>query len=138
MVDGVGGGGGGGGDAGGDAGGGGGGDRGSPTHPQTKEAHPGNLAQVLLRVVSKLEFIEVRSSKFFGYQSDFMRYLRSDILEVNWNSHTAGLQLFNATVTSFIHQKLAWHGADGGHIWVKVGGGGDGGGGVGSLEVGGG
>ena len=59
-----------------------------PVHPQTKEAHPGNLAQVLLRVVSKLEFIEVRSSKFFGYQSDFMRYLRSDILEVNWSSHT--------------------------------------------------
>ena len=93
---------------------------------------------MLLRCVSKLEFIELRSSKFFGYQSDFMRYLRSDILEVNWNSHTAGLQLFNATVTSFIHQKLAWHRADGGHIWVKVGGGGDGGGGVGSLEVGGG
>ena len=65
----------------------------------------GNVVQLNMRAVGKLEYLERRSMKLFARSSDFWRDLKEDIVMKVWNSHNAGYKALEDQIIQYIHRK---------------------------------
>ena len=70
----------------------------------------GNLVQLNMRAVGKLEYIERRSMELFARTSDFWRDLEEDVVQEIWQNHSAGYAALEDRIINFIHMKH-FHGA---------------------------
>ena len=70
----------------------------------------GNVVQLNMRAVGKLEYIERRSMKLFARTSDFWRDLEEDVVQEIWQNHSAGYAALEDRIINFIHMKH-FHGA---------------------------
>ena len=65
----------------------------------------GNLVQLNMRAVGKLEYLERRSMKLFARSSDFWRDLKEEIVMKIWQNHSAGYKALEDHITQHIHMK---------------------------------
>ena len=66
----------------------------------------GDVAQLLMRIVAKIEFIEQRSCEWMCRQEIFKRFFKQDFLEVEWRSTHAGAHFGQQMITNFVAMKV--------------------------------
>ena len=67
----------------------------------------GNISQLLMRLVTKAEFIERRSMQYFAHQHDFERQFYEDFVDIDWQDKECGEQSMLAQIKKFIARKFA-------------------------------
>ena len=72
----------------------------------------GNVIQLLMRQVQKLEFLEKRSMMKMGFSHDFWRHMQQEVCEVHWQSHPAGKRALEAHILQYLAIKFEQFGDD--------------------------
>ena len=66
----------------------------------------GNVAQLLKRILGKVEYIEQRSSSIFGHTQYFWKQVDTEVGQVKWTNHEKGYEHLEAIILDFIAQKF--------------------------------
>ena len=67
----------------------------------------GNISQLLMRLVTKAEFIERRSMQYFAHHHDFERMFYEDFMDIDWLDKKCGEESMLGQIKKFLARKLA-------------------------------